>query len=237
LLGESDERIRFAYDMGFALEPFPPPDPRVTEWLGDLKRQGVLVGLNVSGLLYSGGYGRADYFRGRTDYRELVRRLIEYLAGKQQAQVLLLPHVFSAKSSVAGEFGDNSACDEVFQLMAANYPGRLHRLDGSFDQHEIKYVIGRCDFFLGARMHACIAALSQCIPCISFAYSKKFLGVMQSIGADDLVVDLMQGNIEQAMHKTDSIFCARAEHQEKLQRTIPAVKENVLSLFKDLQPA
>lgn len=237
LLGKTDERIRFAYDMGFALEPFPPGDSRVVDQISQMKSQGTLVGLNVSGLLYGGGYGRADYFKGKTDYRELVHRLIEYLAGNQQAQVLLIPHVFNDKSSVAGEIGDNAACDEVFDLLAAKYPGRLRRLEGRFDQHEIKFIIGQCEFFLGARMHACIAALSQCVPCVSFAYSKKFLGVMKSIDAGEVVVDLMEGDLEQAMQKAESAFQSRAQLREKLRRTIPAVKETVLNLFMELAPA
>lgn len=46
-----------------------------------------------------------------------------------------------------------------------------------------------CSFFIGARMHACIAALSQCIAAVGIAYSKKFKGVFETVGVADLVAD------------------------------------------------
>ena len=46
----------------------------------------------------------------------------------------------------------------------------------------MKYLIGQCDFFVGSRMHSCIAAVSQCVPAVSIAYSDKFIGVMATLG-------------------------------------------------------
>jgi len=34
---------------------------------------------------------------------------------------------------------------------------------------ETKFLIGHCDFFVGARMHACIAAVSQYVPAVTLA--------------------------------------------------------------------
>ena len=65
-------------------------------------------------------------------------------------------------------------------------------VDREYDQHEIKGVIGMCDFFVGSRMHACIGALSQGIPCVGVAYSMKFRGVFESVGVADWVVDSRQ---------------------------------------------
>jgi polysaccharide pyruvyl transferase WcaK-like protein len=39
-------------------------------------------------------------------------------------------------------------------------------------------------------MHACIAALSQCVPALGLAYSNKFSGVFETIGVGSLVIDL-----------------------------------------------
>ena len=47
-----------------------------------------------------------------------------------------------------------------------------------------KAVIGQCDFFIGSRMHACIAALSQGVPCVGVAYSMKFAGVFDTVGME-----------------------------------------------------
>src|SRR5690606_34010358 len=47
----------------------------------------------------------------------------------------------------------------------------------------------QCDLFVGSRMHSCIAALSQGIPCVGVAYSMKFRGVFESVGMEDWIVD------------------------------------------------
>ncbi len=38
-------------------------------------------------------------------------------------------------------------------------------------------------------MHSCIAALSQGVPCVRVAYSRKFEGGFESVGVKDWVVD------------------------------------------------
>ena len=93
LLGRHDPRTRFAFDMGFALEPLPPAK-EVQGRLDALKEKGRLVGFNVSGLLHMGGYNRKNMFRLKGDYPSLVRAVLDYLIVKQGYEVLLIPHVF-----------------------------------------------------------------------------------------------------------------------------------------------
>ena len=56
------------------------------------------------------------------------------------------------------------ACTSLLQSAGARHPGRVFMLSAPLDERETKWVIGRMDFFVGARMHACIAALSQGCP-------------------------------------------------------------------------
>jgi polysaccharide pyruvyl transferase WcaK-like protein len=52
---------------------------------------------------------------------------------------------------------------------------------------EAKTYIAGLDFFMGARMHACIAAFSSGVPVIPMAYSRKFAGLFGSLGYDHTV--------------------------------------------------
>ncbi|MFV2038145.1 MAG: polysaccharide pyruvyl transferase family protein, partial [Paracoccaceae bacterium] len=45
-----------------------------------------------------------------------------------------------------------------------------------------KSYIAGMDFFIGARMHACIAAFSSGVPVVAMAYSRKFAGVFETLG-------------------------------------------------------
>ncbi len=82
----------FCYDMGFVLNPVKPA-ANALEWVNARKREKLLVGLNISGLLCIGGYNHNNMFALKVDYTELIRSLIRYLIGGKKTTVLLVPHV------------------------------------------------------------------------------------------------------------------------------------------------
>jgi len=106
--------------------------------------------------------------------------------------------------------------------------------EGPYDQSEIKYIIGLCDFFIGSRMHACIAALSQCVPTVGIAYSRKFRGVMESIGVGRIVADPRSMSAGEVLRLVHTVWNNRAYIREHLIREIPQVKEKTLSLFDEI---
>ena len=73
----------------------------------------------------------------------------------------------------------------------------------------MKGVIGQCDFFIGSRMHACIAALSQGVPCVGVAYSMKFAGVFESVGAGGWVVDGREVGNDEAVARILELYGQR----------------------------
>ena len=83
-------------------------------------------------------------------------------------------------------------------------------------------------------MHACIAALSQNIPTVSIAYSRKFVGVMQTIGVEELVADPRKLEKEEILGIIDNAFEQKDLLRENLGKKIPHVKETVLNLFKEI---
>ena len=219
--------VRFCPDMAFVIEPHAPK----SEYLGTLKlvlTEGVapLVGLNISGLLLMGGYTRSNMFGLRVSYAGLVDRLIRYFVEERNASVLLVPHVFGDE-----EESDAAASETV---LGDKYAGRLLAVRGSYDQNEIKHIIGRCDFFVGSRMHACIAALSQCIPAVGVAYSDKFTGVFSSIGAARMVVDARRLSLDQISREIAEAFDARAATRLQLEEQMPQIKRQVMGLLDDL---
>jgi len=229
-VGHGEVRARFAYDMGFALAPSAPSEI-VLGRIGKIKREGPVVGLNVSGLLYMGGYTRDNMFGLRCVYPELMRRIIELFVRREEAQVLLVPHVMSRKPSQEAD-GDVSLA--LYRELAAQCKGRLHLLDGEFTAAETKYIIGQCDFFLGSRMHACIAAVSQAVPAVSLAYSAKFIGVMESIGVGGQVVDLRTLETGQVMKVVSEVYRGRKGIRDSLLATMPDVQRSVRNIISEI---
>lgn len=231
-LNEKDPKVRFCNDMGFVVEPH---SPRYFDLIG-IDESGLallpkpLIGLNVSGLLLLGGYSKNNMFNLKVDYQSLVDNIIGFLIEEKQATILLVPHVFGEQ-----EESDSFAVNAIYGRLKAKYPGKLFCVRGWYDQNEIKYIIGRCDFLIGSRMHACIAALSQSIPAIGISYSQKFIGVFDSIGVGNLIADPRQLSIEETLSIIGKALTKREEIRGHLQITIPAIKEEILTLLNGIE--
>jgi len=141
--------------------------------------------------------------------------------------VLLMPHEFGAEREV-------EANSEVLHSLLGRHPGRVFMLSSRLQASEMKWVIGRSSFFVGSRMHACIAALSQEIPAVGLAYSDKFVGVFESAGVGEAVVDLRKADEGEVISRTLAAFNRRAELKRLLQSKMPAIRADISQAFTDL---
>lgn len=221
-------KVRFAPDVAFVLDPHRPDNQDMDSLERIRASNKILVGLNVSGLLFNGGYTRDNMFDLNVNYGAIVYDIINLFMKHEEVSVLLVPHVFTTKGSVES---DQDACLAVYEALQDKYEKRVFIVHGKYNQGEIKYIIGMCDFFVGSRMHACIAALSQGIPTVGIAYSKKFYGVFESIGLSDCVVDARSCEERETLEKTVSLFKRREQIRKHLLDVMPKVRDDILSIF------
>lgn len=129
------------------------------------------IGVNPSGLLWQGGYTRANQFALKEDYRDLLRGVLRYLLATPGVQVELIGH------DVRGPSAGNSFEDyHVCKLLQREFPAC--RVGPFFyGPMEAKSHISGLDVFIGSRMHACIAAYSSGVPVFPLGYSRKFTGL------------------------------------------------------------
>jgi colanic acid/amylovoran biosynthesis protein len=83
-------------------------------------------------------------------------------------------------------------------------------------------------------MHACIAALSQGIPTVGVAYSKKFKGVFESVGMAAAVVDGRECGTEEALGKTMEIFGQREQLRQPLQNAVEQAQNMLYATFREI---
>lgn len=216
--------VSYRPDFGFALEPHPLRADLARE-IAELRRQGPLVGVNVSGLL-ARDPAAAARFGLRAPYAELARQIVEQLVTQRSCSVVLIPHVFG----FGGE-SDATAARELWQSLPRPIQDHVLLWPDALDQHEVKACIGRCDFFLGSRMHACIAAISQEVPTLALGYSDKFAAVFASVRFGDLVLDLRQLDAPAILARLHRALNDREELRERLARLMPATRERARSFF------
>lgn len=140
------------------------------------------VGVNVSGLLWAGGYTGDNQFNLTADYRTYCHELVRSLTAEGR-EVHLVSHVL-ARPWERGEEDDVRAAE---QLRAEHPECILAPAFGS--PIEAKSYIAKMDAFVGSRMHATIAAFTSGVPTVPAAYSRKFDGFFGNLGYP-VVVDL-----------------------------------------------
>jgi colanic acid/amylovoran biosynthesis protein len=220
--------VAFCPDVAFAMDFVKPDIIRIAPPM--FLDQGIpVIGLNVNGLLYNGGYTRNNMFGLRFSYKLFVQVLAERIMEKTTAKLLLIPHTFAPHGHVES---DPDACRDVLTLVPNAYKDRIHLISEEYDQFAIKGIIGLCDFFVGSRMHACIGALSQGIPTIAVAYSKKFLGVFNSIGEGNMVIDARTVDIETALQNICNAFQERECLKEVTRKKVEGVNAQLFNTFQ-----
>lgn len=231
LLGEKGKHktVQICPDVAFVLESVLPEEPDIQPEHHP-NTTTPLIGLNISSLLYGRERPHNDKFGLRFEYKEFVPLLLQRLMEQTNAHVLLVPHV----GRPVEEGGEFVVSREVAKSVDKQYSTRLHLVQQQYDQNEIKGIIGLCDFFIGSRMHACIAALSQGIPAIGLAYSKKFQGVFQSVGVEQFSVDMRERGPEEIIETVITAFEQRSAIAENLKATIPEAKKQVWHVFKGM---
>lgn len=131
------------------------------------------IGMNVSGLLYNGGYNKSNYFNLSFSYKLFIDKLIEKLLQDDKIELHLIPHVISDEVEIDDDY-------RVIQKLHQAHPAcfAAPRFDSPV---EAKSYISGMDFFTGARMHSTIAAFSSGVPVVPVAYSRKFNGLYDTL--------------------------------------------------------
>lgn len=151
-------------DIAFAL-PF-----RKKRGLDESKTQ---IGINISGLLWRGGFVEENQFGLKFSYQDYVQRVLLELEKDNQYEVHLIPHVIESETDCLD--GDAAVCEQLANEHNVHFSGRFKT------PVEAKNYIAAMDFFTGARMHSTIAALSAGVPVLPFSYSRKFEGLFGSL--------------------------------------------------------
>lgn len=155
------------------------------------------VGLNINGLMYFGSYAAMEGKYG--SYKQFVHKLISELL-KNGYPVLLIPHTYNADTPNGED--DLVASNQILKEFGNDKS--ISVIDKNYSAQELKYIISQCYFFMGARMHSCIAGLSSSVPTIGLAYSYKFEGTFANFGQQKRVINLSSlaaDNVDQTVNQ------------------------------------
>lgn len=225
LLGKDKDTVVLAADMAFLMQPETSMD------ILPLLNLHSSVGINVSGLLY---HGELEGLRWSTEiYKEFTTRIISKFVEDFDRDVILIPHVVQ----LGNKTNDLVACQVLKEALPLSIKSRVYVLEEPLTAPQLKGIISQVDFFVGARMHSCIAALSSCVPTIAVSYSHKFEGILELLESAELVCNPQTMSLEEMIERVESCYNTRYEIRKKLQRLMPSIKDKALSVILYLDVA
>jgi len=198
------------------------------------RASGGVVGLNVSPLL--------QRYRAVGEAPEvLLQELADFLRDavrELQCAFLLIPHVVPLDGNPA-----NNDAVYMQQLIdrTADLGGQVRMASPRYNAAQLKFVMSQCRFFIGARTHATIGALSMRVPTISIAYSVKAQGINQDLfGHTRYVLRTPDVGRRSLMQAVRTLMAEEAAIRTRLEQAIPEWKARahaaVDALCSRLQP-
>lgn len=169
--------LHLVADPAFVMRPTKPSAEKLCPPLPE-----NLVGLNLSPLV-ARNYQRLSWGQWEqtkydlSKWTEFCVELIETTSNTLCRPILLVPHV-----AWDTPYNDDISFLKHLQSITKNstkWP--ILALPETLTASETKWAISHCEFFIGARTHATIAALSSAIPTLSLGYSQKALGINHDI--------------------------------------------------------
>ena len=190
----------------------------------------IHVGLNISALMWNGGYTRNNQFGLKDDYKTIVRSIIDYFLSLPNVKVHLVPHVVLQERDIENDY------EVSYDLWREYNNSRLVLAPFALGPIEIKSYIAGLDFFMGARMHATIGAFSSGVPVVPMAYSRKFNGLFEDTLDYHFMTDLKVQTKEEVLASIKDAFEKRNELKEIINnRMNTIVKEREQLMYDELR--
>ena len=150
------------------------------------------VGINISPMVQNfvatgsnaDSVAVADGKTGKDIVMRNYEKLIEYILKDTDMNIALIPHVVWNRND------DRKPLQILYDEYKAT--GRV-LIVSDRSCGELKTIISKCRFFVGARTHATIAAYSSCVPTLVVGYSVKSRGIAKDLfGTDEHYVISVQ---------------------------------------------
>lgn len=192
LLGSdfSNKRHLCGVDMAFSLQPLN-AEKKISKTLNDWLKKSfssevILVGINVSGLIYNDHEKSKKNYGFKADYKKLINDFVTWLLNNTKVNIVLISHVMTSPGHYESDF---EACEDVATSVGEMFSDRIIVSPQTLNESEVKWLISKLNWFCGTRMHSTIAGLSSNVPTSAISYSDKTKGVFDTCEQGKHVID------------------------------------------------
>lgn len=213
-IGINKPPLYLTADLAFLMSSV--SNERIDNIFSDYNIKGeTFVGISVSDWI-------SKYYGSYNGFAELMANVTDHIVEKLGATVIFIPHVTGPKK----DFDDRIISGDVYSRIKNKDNVILIKKD--FSPQETWGIIGRCNLFIGARMHACIGALSMCVPTINISYHHKSNDIMTMFGLEENVLSIQDVSYDNLISRIDYTWIQRIEIKKQIASRVGTIKRQAM---------
>lgn len=172
-----NHNVSLAADGAFVMTP----EPVNTMNFWPKKVEHEVLGFNISPLIQKFRPAGEPHQVLQLEVAEFLKETVK----NTTLSILLIPHVDPLDGT--SENSDSHYMREILNV-TGDLDGRISLAPSTLNAAQLKYVLSQCTYFIGARTHATIGALSCLVPTVSIAYSIKAKGLNRDLFRNENLV-------------------------------------------------
>lgn len=220
-IGVKNPNVFETADLAFLLEPVPRKYAKEILLKEGIFVRNPLVGISASRLIstYLPSRSRIEAY---ARYIEFIAKITDYIIDKFHATVIFIPHVIGPGK----KYDDRLVSRDIFELVHNKKDVKL--ISGDYSPQELKGIIGLCNLFIGARMHAVISALSMYVPSLALSYLYKTKGILKMVGQEKWICHIQRLDYQDAITKVEALWASRNQIRRELESKMKTVRKRAL---------
>ena len=212
--------LRLACDPAFHLKPMETSLP-----IGFIEYN--TVGINISPVMVD------IYDMENSIVFKSTIKLIDHICETSDFNICLIPHVYQINPPGS----DYLILNHIFKRYRNN--GRVTIVDSELNAGQLKYLISKCKFFIGARTHSVIAAYSSEVPALALSYSIKSRGLAYDVMGSEKGYAIpwkeIKNDDQLVVYYEQYLVKEEASIRKRLHNLMPEYKKTLLNVIKEMK--
>lgn len=157
-------------------------------------------------------------------HNEMVALVIDNLVERLNANVIFLPHCIGLPKTL----DDRIVSSDIYAL--CKNKRKVKVITSEYTAEELKGLIGKCDLFIGERIHSVIGAISMGVPSLAISHaSDRRLKIISGVfNEKDLVYEVDTLNESSLLSKIIEIWVQREIIKERLTKKAKTLRQGAM---------
>jgi len=226
-IGVITERVHVLTDPAFLCKPL--KLSKAEEILAEQKinlNGGPLIGFTFTRKIASCACPELYDVNEKYKYHtQMMAAIIDDLIDRLGASVVFLPHCIGQSEKL----DDRLVGQDIFNK--CKNKERVKVITDEYSAEELKALIGKCDLFIGERIHSVIGAISMGVPSIAISYTiDQRLNIISGVfGEEELICKVEEFNTDSLLAKIMDLWERRMEIGQRLQHKIEPLKKGAMT--------